>query len=118
MRRGLNKYGYVLVGLIHTGFFYIFTKTDRATINQFMQQKVKTSFGRVKCTYYNELGIHPIPIAIPDVLSSLQTDTISVDIAPPVWILEVQAFLFLRYYLALPVFNSPAAIFIYQQPKA
>ncbi len=106
------KHGYILVGLIHTGFFYIFTKSDITTIDQLRQQKVITTFGQIESTYYNELGITPIPIAVPDVLSSLQTGIINVDIGPPAWMLGVQAFLYLSYYMTPPVFYSPAAIFL------
>ena len=106
------KHGYVLVGLIHTGFFYIFTRNDVTSLAQLKQQKVITWFGRIERTYLNQLGIKPIPIAVPDILSSLQTGIVNVDMGPPVWMLGVQAFLYLRYFVTPPVFYSPAAIFL------
>ncbi len=107
-----EKHGYILVGLIHTGFFYMFTKNDVTSVEQLKQQKVMTWFGKVERTYLNELDIKPIPIAVPDVLSSLQTGIVNVDTAPPVWMLGVQAFLYLRYFLTPPLFYSPSAIFL------
>ncbi len=106
------QHGYVLVGLIHAGFFYIFTKNDVTSLDQLKRQKMMTWFGRIETAYLNELGIKPIPIAVPNVLSSIQTGVINVGTAPPIWLLGTQAFIYLRYYLIPPVFYSPAGIFI------
>ncbi len=107
-----EKHGYILVGLIHTGFFYMFAKNDVTSLELMKKQKVMTWFGNVESTFLNELGIKPIPIAVTDVVSSLQTGITNFTISPPVWLIGVQGFVYVKYFIEPPVFYSPAAIFL------
>ncbi len=106
------RHGYVLIGLVHTGFFYIYTKNNVTTLAQLKKQKINTWFGKVEKTYMNELGIKPIPVSVTDIIPSFQTDTINATITPPGWLLGVQGFVYMHYFLTPPVFYSPGAIFI------
>lgn len=107
-----RRHGYILNGLIHTGFFYTFTKNRVTSLAELRQQKINTWFGKVEDTYLDELGIKYTPIDPGKVVSSLQKGVINATTSPPVWFLGVQGFVYMKYYLSFPVFYSPAAIFI------
>lgn len=108
---GFEKKGYMLGGLIDTGWFYFWTKNKATTLEELRQEKVMTWFGTVETTTYDELGIRPTPISVTEVVTSLNTGLVNVDCGPAAWILGTQAYTNLNYYITQPFFYSPAAIF-------
>lgn len=107
-----ERHGYYLVGLIDTGFFYLFTKNKVSTIEEMKKQKMVTWFGEIETTTMNELGINPIKISVPEIVVSLQTGLVNANIGPPTWQMGTQAFLHSKYYITPPFFYSIAAIIL------
>ncbi|UCD85836.1 MAG: TRAP transporter substrate-binding protein DctP [Deltaproteobacteria bacterium] len=109
---GFEKKGYVLASLIDTGWFYLWMKNEAATLEEIRNQKMMTWFGAVETTTYDELGIRPTPISVPEVVTSLNTGLVNATYGPAAWILGTQAYTNLNYFITQPLFYSPAAIFI------
>lgn len=107
-----ENHGNYLVGLIDTGFFYLFTKNRVSTIEEMKKEKMLTWFGEIETTTLQELGINPIKIVVPEIVTSLQTGLINANIGPPTWQMGTQAYLHTKYYLTPPFFYSVAAIIL------
>jgi TRAP-type C4-dicarboxylate transport system substrate-binding protein len=66
--------GLVLIALTEVGFIYTFATQPRVTIAELRQGKTwAPSNDPLSSTFLESLKISPIPLSIPDVLSSLQT---------------------------------------------
>jgi len=107
-----DKRGYYLAGLIDTGFFYLFAKNEIKALDDLKKQKVLTWFGEVETTTLDELGVKPISVTVPEVVTSLQTGLINADIAPPIWQMGTQAYTQTNYYVTQPFIYSIAAIIL------
>lgn len=107
-----QRRGYILLGLIDTGFFYLYTKNRVNNFEDLKKLKAVTWFGEVEKTFYNEVGMHYIPVSVPEILMSLQTGIIDASTSPPLWWMGTQAFQFSKYFVKMPFFYSPAAIFL------
>lgn len=110
-----EKHGYYLAGLIDTGFFYLYTKNNIPNLEELKKQKVLTWFGEVEVKTLEGLGINPIKISVPEIVTSLQTGVINANIGPPTWQMGTQAYTQTRYYLNPPWFYSIAAIILEKQ---
>lgn len=107
-----EKHGNYLVGLIDTGFFYLFTKNKVSSVEEMKKQKMLTWFGEIETTTLEELGINPIKVAVPEIVTSLQTGLINANIGPPTWQMGTQAYIHTKYYITPPFFYSIAAIIL------
>ncbi len=107
-----DKRGYILLSMIDTGFFYLYTKERVKNFEDLKKLKAVTWFGEVERTFYNEIGINFLPVSVPEIVMSLQTGIIDASISPPLWWMGTQAFQFSRYFVKKPFFYSPAAIFL------
>ncbi len=107
-----EKHGNYLVGLIDTGFFYLFTKNKVSTIEEMKKQKMLTWFGEIETATLDELGINPIKVSVPEIVTSLQTGLINANIGPPTWQMGTQAYIHTNYYINPPFFYSIAAIIL------
>ena len=109
--------GYILAGIIDTGFLYLFSKNKITGLEDLRRQKVLTWFGAVENDLFAELGIEATPVTVPEVVSILclgQADTV---LLPPVWMLGMQAYQYTNYYYKPPLLYSPAAIFVSSHTK-
>ena len=109
---GFEKNGYIMVALIDTGFFYLFSRNKIAGLDDIRKQNVITWFGLVETTLYQELGISPTPVAVPDTVSALSTGLADINAAPAAWMLGMQAFQYSNFYFKPPLVYSPAAVII------
>ena len=109
---GFEKQGYVLWAIIDTGFFYVFSKNKINDLAALGQQKVITWFGIIETTLFDELGITPIPLAVPDIIAALNTGQADVNVAPAAWMLGMQAYQYTNFYFNPPLIYSPAVVFV------
>jgi TRAP-type C4-dicarboxylate transport system substrate-binding protein len=107
-----EKRGYILLSMIDTGFFYLYTKNRVNSFEDLKKLKAVTWFGEVEKTFYNEIGMNFLPVSVPEIVMSLQTGIIDTSISPPLWWMGTQAFQFSKYFIKTPFFYSPAAIFL------
>jgi len=112
-----EKRGYILAGMIDTGFFNIYSVNKITGFADLQKQKFLTWFGVIETTLYNELGINPTPVAVPEVVSALSTGLADACLAPSAWMLGMQAYQYIKFYVRQPILYSPAAIVISAQVK-
>lgn len=104
--------GYILAALTDAGNFYLFSKRKISSLAELRTTKTMATFGIIETTLFEDLGISPIPVSMTDVISSLSTgmgDTIN---APAPWMLGMQAYQYVNFYVEEPIFYSPAAIIV------
>ena len=104
--------GYILAGIIDTGFLYLFSKNKINSLEDLRKQKVLTWFGAVENALFKELGIEATPVTVPEVVSILSMGQADTVLLPPVWMLGMQAYQYTNYYFKPPLLYSPAAIFV------
>lgn len=75
--RKFNESGLELIGMSEVGFIYAMSTSPASTMEDLKKSKSWIPSGDpVSATFLKTLGISPIPLSIPDVLSSLQTGLI------------------------------------------
>ncbi|MEW6076348.1 MAG: TRAP transporter substrate-binding protein DctP [Thermodesulfobacteriota bacterium] len=104
--------GYVLVAIIDTGYFYLFSKNKVAGLADLRKQKALTWFGAMENTFFQEMGITAMPVSVPDIVSALSTGQAETTMAPAAWMLGMQAYQYISFYLQPPLLYSPSAVFI------
>ncbi len=107
-----EKRGYILSCLIDTGNFYMFSKKKIDSLDDIRKRKVLTWFGSVETTLYEELGIDATPVAVPETISALSTGLADTNLAPAAWMLGMQAYQYVKYYIKQPWLYSPGAALV------
>ena len=113
----LAKRKYIPVALIDTGFMYIFSKKRTTSLEELRKRKVVTWFGDIETTMDKELGVRPIPVAVPEIISALNSGLADTNISPPAWMLGMQAYQYSNYYISPPLFYSPAVVLVSTRTK-
>ncbi|MGH7831163.1 MAG: TRAP transporter substrate-binding protein DctP [Candidatus Binatia bacterium] len=105
--------GFILLGWAEAGFVNIFSNKPIAKKADMQGVKMWAWEGDplVK-TMYDTLGIVPIPLALPDVLTSLQTNLIDGVYGPPLGIIALQWFTKVKFMTDLQLANSTGALVI------
>lgn len=103
--------GYVLLGWSEAGFVNIFSNKPIKSKADMSGTKWWAWEGDplVKAMY-DSLGIVPIPLALPDVLTSLQTNLIDAVYGPPLGVIALQWFTKTKYMTDLNLANSTGAM--------
>ena len=104
--------GLILAALIDTGFFNLYSTVKIDSFDQLRKERLMTWFGDIEAQTYEELGIKPIPISVPEVTTSISTGMVNACVAPAPWILGTQVYPKLKYIVTNNLFYSPAAIFV------
>lgn len=86
-----DKAGYKLLGWAEGGFVQLFTTEPVRTIDELRKQKMWTWSGDpLSDALFKGFGIAPIPLALPNVLQSLQTGLINGAYGPPLLAVALQ----------------------------
>ncbi|MBL7684761.1 MAG: TRAP transporter substrate-binding protein DctP [Deltaproteobacteria bacterium] len=106
-----DQKGYVLLGWAEAGFVNIFSNKPIKSKADMAGTKWWAWEGdpMVKVMYEN-LGIVPTPLALPDVLTSLQTNLIDAVYGPPLGVIALQWFTKTKYMTDLNLANSTGAL--------
>ncbi len=110
--KAYEKRGYILGALIDTGMFYIFSQHRISGLNDLQKLNFSTWFGDIETRLYKELGLSGIPIAVPETISAFSTGMINANISPPAWMLGMQAYQYVNFYVKKPLLYSPGAVII------
>jgi len=108
--KSFEKKGYICGAIIDSGFLYMFSKYKISGLDDIRKQKTMTCMGNIEFTLLNELGANPLPGAVPEVVSALSSGLADTFTAPAAWVLGMQAYQYVNYYIKTPFFYSPAAI--------
>ncbi|HKX11841.1 MAG TPA: TRAP transporter substrate-binding protein DctP [bacterium] len=105
--------GFILLGWAEAGFVNIFS--NKAIANKEDMKGVKMwawEGDPLVKAMYESLGIVPIPLALPDVLTSLQTNLIDGVYGPPLGIIALQWFTKVKYMTDVNLANSTGGLLI------
>lgn len=105
--------GFVLLGWAEAGFVNIFS--NKAIANKEDMKGVKMwawEGDPLVKAMYETLGIVPIPLALPDVLTSLQTNLIDGVYGPPLGVIALQWFTKVKYMTDVNLANSTGGLLI------
>lgn len=108
-----RKKGFELLAWSEVGNVYLFSKKPIRTIKDFSGLKVWTWAGdpMAKETFA-AMGVNPIPLAITDVTTALNTGMIDTIYAPPLGALALQWYPYINYMLDLPIVHATGAVLI------
>lgn len=104
--------GFYLLFIVDTGFLYFFSKNDCSTLAAIQEHRVFSWFGEIQLETFKQLDIHPIPVAIPELPSSISSGVTDAGTGPASWLLATQMYSHVHYALDLPLFYGPSTGFI------
>jgi TRAP-type transport system periplasmic protein len=108
--------GYILLSLNEAGAVHIFSQQPLHSRAEMTQAKMWTWQGDpLPMTLFKAYGITPIPLALPDVLPSLQSGLIDACYGPPLGILALQWFTKVKYFSPMPITHVMGAILLSKQ---
>ena len=105
--------GFVLLGWAEVGFAYTYTNSQVTTASDLKGVKMWMWEGDpIAEAMFNVLEVHPIPLSITDVMTSLQTKLIDGVYAPPLACVALQWFTRTKYMLDVPLADAQGAIVV------
>ncbi|HEB84936.1 MAG TPA: ABC transporter substrate-binding protein [Bacteroidetes bacterium] len=103
--------GFVLLGWTEVGYVYLFSKTPIRDDREIKGVKVWAWQGDpLARTLFEELGVTPVPLSLPEVLTGLQTGMIDAVYSSPLGALSLQWFTRVKYMNPQPLTNSTGAV--------
>ena len=111
--KAFEEEGYVLLGLSDIGFVHIFSKKSVRAMADLKQTKCWAWSGDLLAeTALKRMGVSPIPLALVDVLVSLQTGMIDTIYSPPIGAVAMQWFTKVKYFQEFPLTHSTGGLVI------
>ena len=108
-----RKKGFELLGWAEVGNVHLFSKRPIRRVKDLLTLKVWTWSGDpIAKETFVAMGINPIPLAITDVTTALNTGMIDTVYAPPLGALALQWQTSVKYMMALPLVHSTGALLI------
>jgi TRAP-type transport system periplasmic protein len=105
--------GFVNLGWAEVGFVYIFTNTPVRVTDDLKGVKMWMWEGDpIAESAFKAIGIHPIPLSITDVLTSLQTKLIDGIYISPYAAIALQWFSRVKYMLDVPLADAAGSVII------
>ncbi len=109
----LERAGFVLLGWAEVGFVYLYSRQPVVSLDDLRRQKVWLWEGDPLAeALFREAGVAPVPLAVSDVLTSLQTGLISAVYVTPLANIALQWFTRIAYTTDLPLTYSMGAVVI------
>ncbi|MCH6567319.1 MAG: TRAP transporter substrate-binding protein DctP [Nitrospinae bacterium] len=109
--RRFAERGFILLGWAEVGFVHFFSKSPIRTQDDLKTHKVWMWQGDpLAQAYFRALGVSPIPLAVTDVLTSLQTDLVDTVYACPLCAVALQWHTKVSYMWALPMADAAGAV--------
>lgn len=108
-----NKRGFELLAWAEVGEVHLFSKKPIRKVKDCSRLKVWTWSGDpISKETFSAMGVNPIPLAITDVTTALNTGMIDTVYAPPLGALALQWYTSTDYMTALPLTHSTGAVLI------
>ena len=99
-----DKKGYVLLGWADVGFVYMFSNAPIQSPAELQAAKMWTWSGdKLAAIFFDAFDVSPIPLALPDVLTSIQMGVIDAVYAPPLACIALQWFTRVKYMSDIPI---------------
>jgi len=108
-----RKKGFELLSWTEVGNVYLFSKKPIKKLKDFSGLKIWTWAGDpIAKETFTAMGVNPIPLAITDVTTAINTGMIDTFYAPPLGALALQWYTSVNYMLDLPMVHSTGAVLI------
>jgi len=112
-RQAFEDGGYVLLGWAEVGFVYVFTNSNITKPEDLKSLKMWSWEGDpIALALFRELGVSPIPLALTDVMTSLQTGLVDAFYAPPYAALSLQWYTKAKYMVDVRLSDAAGAVLI------
>ncbi len=121
LRDELNPYfeqrfeekGYISLGWVDVGFIYLFSNEPIRSPDDMSSAKMWIWSGDPLAElFYKAFGISPIPLAAPDVLTSLQTGVVNTVYCSPLACMALQWYTRVRYMTDVPITHGMGAVLV------
>ncbi len=114
-RKGFRDNRHVLLGWTEMGFVSLMSTVPIAVLNDLKKAKVWVwENSPMAQIIFDEAGVIPIPLTMPDVLVGLQTGLVDVVYAPPAGAISLQWFTKIKYMTDIPLIYLIGGIVIKQ----
>lgn len=114
-----EKRGYVFLGWTEVGFVYFYSATDISSIDSLRSSRMWMWEGDpIAKALFDSMKVSPTPLAITDVLTSLQTGLIDSIYISPLGIIALQWFQKVKYMLDFPMADATGALLITKKQYA
>lgn len=111
--QGFKKKGFINLGFYEIGHVYVVSTKKISNLEELKGVKMWSWEGdQLVEAMLESLGLVSVPLAIPDVLSSLSTGIINAAYAPPLAILALQWHTKIKYLVDFPTANSIGALLV------
>jgi TRAP-type C4-dicarboxylate transport system substrate-binding protein len=105
--------GFVLLGWSEVGFVYVFTNTPVRSVGDMNNVKMWMWEGDIVAEEtFKSLGLHPYPLSVVDVLTSLQTGLINGAYISPYAAIAMQWNTRVKYMMSVPLADACGAVVI------
>jgi TRAP-type C4-dicarboxylate transport system substrate-binding protein len=105
--------GFVLLGWAEVGFVHFFSKKPIQTQKDLKARKLWVwQDDPLALAYFRALGVSPTPLAVTDVLTSLQTDLIDTVYTSPLGVIALQWHTKVSHMSALPMADAAGAVLV------
>jgi TRAP-type C4-dicarboxylate transport system substrate-binding protein len=113
LESALQESGYTLLGWAEVGFVYLFSKQPIATQSDLRAAKMWLWEGDPMAeSFYAAANVVPVPLAVTDVMTSLQTGLVNAVYSSPLGCLALQWFTRVSCYTDLPVTFASGAVVV------
>ena len=103
-KKVFEEKGYLLLGWADVGFIYLYSNQPIQSVEQLRAGKVWTWSGdKLAELFFKAFQVTPIPLALPDVLTSLQMGLVNAVYAPPLACIALQWFTRVKYMTDIPI---------------
>ena len=104
LERRLESEGFILLNWGHGGWAHVFATMPIRNVNDLKKARLRTSSGDDRTVqWFKDNGFTPVPVALPDVLTALQTGRIEALPTPPYAALLLQWYRTTDYMLDIPL---------------
>ncbi len=108
-----EKRGFKILVISDVDFDQIYsTKHNIKTIEDIKRAKILTWYGPLENKMLQSLGVSPIPVNVPEVVSSIKTGICNMAISPSMWWVGAQLYTDTKYVNPIPIRFVPAVIII------
>ncbi len=113
LEKGLFEKGYVLLGWSDVGFVHFFSKDPIRSLNDFRGKRIWMWQGDpLARAFFKSYDVNPIPLALTDVLTQLQTGMIDVVYASPLAAIGLQWQTRTKYVTEQPMTYASGAVLL------
>ena len=113
LRAEFEQRGYVVIGMSEVGFGYVFSNRELKSVADMKSAKPWMWDGDVLAgATYQAFGVNPTPLALPDVITSLQTGLIDTVYASPAACVGLQWFTKVKYMMDVPLADGASMMLV------